>query len=73
VSIERDGESLRLLVTDDGRGFDHADPDIEQFGLLGMQERIGSLGGRLEVDSVLGSGTRVTATLPWKSRLAPAA
>jgi two-component system, NarL family, sensor histidine kinase UhpB len=73
VAIERDGEALLLLVTDDGRGFDHADPDIEQFGLLGMQERIGSLGGRLEVDSVLGSGTRVTATLPWKSRLAPAA
>jgi two-component system sensor histidine kinase UhpB len=73
VAVKRDGESLRVLVTDDGGGFDHADPDIEQFGLLGMQERIGSLGGRLEVESVVGSGTRVEATLPWKSRLEPAA
>jgi two-component system sensor histidine kinase UhpB len=72
VAIERDGESLRLLVTDDGGGFEHADSDIEHFGLLGMQERIGSLGGRLEVASAIGTGTRVEATLPWKSRLAPA-
>jgi two-component system, NarL family, sensor histidine kinase UhpB len=73
VAIERDGESLRLLVTDDGGGFDHADSGIEHFGLLGMQERIGSLGGLLEVQSVIGTGTRVEATLPWKSRLAPTA
>jgi len=73
VAIERDGESLRLLVADDGAGFERADSDLEQFGLLGMQERIGSLGGRLEVASAIGSGTRVEATLPWKPRLAPAA
>jgi PAS domain S-box-containing protein len=73
VALERVGESLRLLVTDDGDGFDHADSDIEHFGLLGMQERIGSLGGRLEVESVVGGGTRVEVTLPWKSRLTPAA
>jgi two-component system sensor histidine kinase UhpB len=73
VAIARVGESLRLLVADDGGGFEHADSDIEHFGLLGMQERIGSLGGRLEVASVIGAGTRVEATLPWKSRLAPAA
>jgi signal transduction histidine kinase len=73
VAIERDGESLRLLVADDGAGFERADADLEQFGLLGMQERIGSLGGRLEVASAIGDGTRVEATLPWKPRLAPAA
>jgi PAS domain S-box-containing protein len=72
VEIERDGESLRLLVTDDGGGFDHAVSEVEHFGLLGMQERVGSLGGRLEVASAIGTGTRVEATLPWKSRLVPA-
>jgi two-component system sensor histidine kinase UhpB len=72
VEIEREGGSLRLLVADDGGGFDHDDPDVDRFGLLGMQERIGSLGGRLQVASAVGSGTRVEATLPWKSRLAPA-
>jgi two-component system, NarL family, sensor histidine kinase UhpB len=73
VAIERVGESVRLLVTDDGDGFDPADSESTQFGLLGMQERIGSLGGRLDVESVVGCGTRVEATLPWKSRLTPAA
>jgi two-component system sensor histidine kinase UhpB len=72
VEVERDGASLRLLVSDDGGGFDHGDSDIARFGLLGMEERIGSLGGRLQIASAVGTGTRVEATLPWKSRLAPA-
>jgi signal transduction histidine kinase len=72
VEVERDGACLRLLVSDDGGGFDDGDSDIARFGLLGMEERIGSLGGRLEVASAVGTGTRVEATLPWKSRLAPA-
>jgi two-component system sensor histidine kinase UhpB len=71
VEVARDGESLHLLVTDDGTGFEHGD-EAERFGLLGMQERIGSLGGSLEVASSIGTGTRVAATVPWKSRLAPA-
>jgi two-component system, sensor histidine kinase len=72
VAIQRDGDSLRLRVTDDGGGFEHAVSESEHFGLLGMRERIGSVGGCLEVASRLGAGTRVDATLPWKSRLASA-
>jgi PAS domain S-box-containing protein len=74
VAIERDGEALRLLVTDDGTGFDRASAGAANFGLLAMEERIGSLGGHLEVASSIGMGTRIEATLPWKSKaLAPAA
>jgi PAS domain S-box-containing protein len=73
VVVERVGESLRLLVADDGGDFEHGGSDREHFGVLSMQERIGSLGGRLEVASAAGGGTRVEATLPWKSRLAPSA
>jgi PAS domain S-box-containing protein len=74
VAIERDGQSLRVVVTDDGAGFDRASTGESSFGLLGMEERIGSLGGHLEVASSIGNGTRIEATLPWKSRvLAPAA
>jgi PAS domain S-box-containing protein len=73
VAIDRDGESLRVLVTDDGIGFDRASTGESSFGLLGMEERIGSLGGRLKVASSAGGGTRIEATLPWKSRaLVPA-
>jgi signal transduction histidine kinase len=70
VAVERHGESLQLLVTDDGSGFEHSAAASEH-GLLAMKERIGSIGGRLEVASRVGSGTRVEATLPWKARLLP--
>jgi len=64
----------RDLVSDDGIGFDRASAGPSSFGLLGMEERIGSLGGRLRVTSSPGKGTRIEAALPWKSRaLAPAA
>jgi two-component system, NarL family, sensor histidine kinase UhpB len=75
VAITRDGESLHLLISDDGVGFDRASAaGRSSFGLLGMEERIGSLGGELHVASSVGKGTRIGATLPWKCRaLAPAA
>jgi signal transduction histidine kinase len=70
VAVARDGESLLLLVADDGGGFDHAASSTEH-GLLAMKERIDSIGGKLEVVSAVGAGTRVEATLPWKPRLVP--
>jgi signal transduction histidine kinase len=51
---------LRVEVRDDGRG--GADPGGH--GLVGMSDRVSALGGRLEIDSAPGAGTRVTACLP---------
>jgi two-component system sensor histidine kinase UhpB len=68
VEIERQGDSLRLLVTDDGAGFDRASAVGPSFGILGMEERIGSVGGQLDVVSSTDNGTRIEATLPWKSK-----
>jgi signal transduction histidine kinase len=36
----------------------------ERHGLTGMRERVEALGGLLEIESLPGRGTRVTATLP---------
>jgi signal transduction histidine kinase len=55
----RDG-FLRVEVADDGVG--EADP--EGSGLRGLADRIDALGGRLEVDSGPGRGTRVSAEIP---------
>ena len=33
-------------------------------GLVGMDDRVTALGGRLQIESPTGGGTRVTATLP---------
>ena len=47
-----------LSVSDDGAG--GADP-AGGSGLRGLEDRLGALDGRLEVDSPPGGGTRLTA------------
>ncbi len=51
---------LRVEVGDDGRGGANRDGH----GLLGMGDRVTALGGRFEIESPAGDGTRVAATLP---------
>jgi signal transduction histidine kinase len=59
---ERDGW-LHFTVDDDGQGFDtRATP--RGLGLDNMADRIIALGGRLDVDSGPGRGTRVIGRLP---------
>lgn len=58
-----EGGGIRLVVEDDGRGFDVASRTT-RFGLLGMRERITMLGGTLEIDSGPGRGTHIVAWLP---------
>lgn len=57
-------EEARLVVEDDGRGFDTSTVPPERHGLAGMAERMALLGGILEVDSAPGAGTRVVADAP---------
>jgi signal transduction histidine kinase len=51
---------LHVDVRDDGVG--GARPDGT--GLLGLNDRVAALGGRLRVESPSGRGTRIAATLP---------
>lgn len=62
VTVRQTGESLMLMVEDDGRGFDPA--RTRGPGLLGMEERVKLLGGRLEIQSQPGKGTVLRVTLP---------
>lgn len=59
---------VQLSVRDDGQGFDVAlaftVSPTGGFGLIGMQERVRQLGGRLAIDSAPGRGTEVRASFP---------
>ena len=68
VRLERRGDNLLLAVRDDGRGFDvtramDSSPG-RALGLLGMHERVRSLGGDITIDSGAGRGTEVRASIP---------
>jgi signal transduction histidine kinase len=65
VRLWRDQEAVRLSVADDGLGFDVQSVDRDRhFGLLLMTERVEAAGGRLVIDSMLGRGTTVAASIP---------
>ncbi len=65
VRLQRDGAWVRVAVEDDGVGWDSgALPGALHFGLQGMRERAEGVGGRLEIVTAPGRGTRVVATLP---------
>jgi two-component system NarL family sensor kinase len=57
-------EAVRLVVEDDGRGFDPSRVDGDRQGLVGMRERVEMLGGTLDVRSDPGDvGTRIEAAV----------
>ena len=58
------GDQVQILITDDGVGFAPDLSDGAHFGLDIMRERAEQTGGRLEIRSAPGQGTRVLATLP---------
>ena len=57
---------IRVEVADDGPGFEAGSlgRSEEHLGLLGMRERVESLGGEFRIETAPGLGTRVIALLP---------
>lgn len=64
VQLTRCQGSLRAVVTDDGAGFDPAAIGGRSLGLLGMRERATLVGGRVEITSAPGAGTRMELEVP---------
>ena len=69
VSIERLGGTIKIVVADDGVGFDTAQshPALigkDCFGLFSIQERLRQLSGKLTIESAPGCGCRITLTAP---------
>ena len=68
LALERHGDSIHVVVEDDGSGFDVearlANLNGSGLGLFGMKERAGLVGGTLTVESVPGFGTTVFVQVP---------
>jgi signal transduction histidine kinase len=67
VNLDYASNELRLRVRDDGCGFDPAGPDgakSAHFGLVGIRERVKSIGGDLSLRSQLERGTEIHVTVP---------
>ena len=57
-------DDLRLVIRDDGSGFDAAAVDGGGFGLRSMRERAEALGGALRVTSAPGEGAEIEVRVP---------
>lgn len=69
IQVDSDGKLLRLVIHDDGVGFDADEARRRSgrgshLGLISMEERARLAGGRMRLRSVAGAGTILTAIFP---------
>lgn len=64
-TLKKQNDDLYFTITDDGKGFDVTlTEQRHSLGLLGMRERSVMIGGKYQITSEPGKGTKVEATLP---------
>jgi len=64
LKLQAQPGQVRLLILDDGRGFDATAIPQDRYGLAGISERVHLLGGKLTLQTSPGRGTRVEVRLP---------
>jgi signal transduction histidine kinase/ligand-binding sensor domain-containing protein len=58
-------QGLRIMIEDNGGGFERAPENALADGLRNMQQRMNELGGECRIQSRVGAGTEIVAELPW--------
>lgn len=72
IRLEQSGDEIFLEIGDDGRGFDRRAVQKQPgLGLASMEERVRLLGGRIEIESAPGQGTKTRVWLPHPASCLP--
>jgi len=65
IQLDMADSNIRVIVDDNGKGFDVAMLHArDNMGLKVIKERVEMLGGYVQVDSVIGHGTRISMQVP---------
>ena len=68
VSLKKEGSSIKLLIKDDGIGFDKKKASKPTaVGITGIMERLKSVGGKLDILTAPGKGTEIAVSVPDES------
>jgi signal transduction histidine kinase len=69
LQMNGDQHACRVMLSDDGQGFDALDPQFRwSHGLMGMRQRAEALGGQLQLESKVGHGTTLRVDVPLSSQ-----
>lgn len=73
VQLRREGDTAKVVVTDNGSGFDVAAVGqsagrSNSFGLFNVRERLTYLGGKADIQSIPGAGTTLELTVPLETQ-----
>jgi len=58
---------LKIVISDNGRGFSAAPEDALADGLRNMRQRMSDIGGRCDIESRVGAGTEIMLELPFET------
>jgi signal transduction histidine kinase len=64
LQLHREAGAIVLQIEDDGRGYTPPGAVPERYGVMGMTERIASVGGRFRIAGRPDGGTLVEARVP---------
>jgi signal transduction histidine kinase len=68
IVFTNQSKSLRMVVKDNGVGFDPYMKKEHSLGLLGIRERALIVGGKARISSTPGKGTRISVSMPYPAR-----
>jgi signal transduction histidine kinase len=65
LRIHATNDDLKIIVEDNGCGFEHVPANALADGLRNMHQRMNELGGKCRIQSRVGAGTEIIVELPW--------